>query len=218
MTSIVEICNLALSNIRGGSINSIDEKSLQAQQCKLKYPVVLDQLLRAVNWQFANKTVALAQLDIELPNWVYSYQHPADCLQINKLSLNVQTANRCTVRTYNWHDHHNSSHASILNCQIEYAITNVSGNRVIGANQPELRVDYRSRVTDPNLFDPEFIMALQHLLSAEIAISIIGVETGRQVRSDEYAIYKTYLNSAIASNLNEQYTEAGESEFVTVRM
>ena len=45
MTSVVDICNLALSNIRAGSINNIDEVSLQAQQCKLKYPFMRDRLL-----------------------------------------------------------------------------------------------------------------------------------------------------------------------------
>ena len=42
MASEVEICNLALSNIRAGSINSLTEGSLQAQICKLKYPILRD--------------------------------------------------------------------------------------------------------------------------------------------------------------------------------
>ena len=85
MTDEVEICNLGLSNIRGGSINNLDEGSIQAQVCKLKYPVMRDRLLKESPWGFNHKIKALSVLTTEVFNWAYAYQYPTDCLKINRL-------------------------------------------------------------------------------------------------------------------------------------
>ena len=82
MASDVEICNIALSNIRAGSINSLDENSLQAQQCKLKYALLRDRMLTEVPWTFNRKIRALSVLTTEIFNWAYAYQYPTDCLKI----------------------------------------------------------------------------------------------------------------------------------------
>ena len=88
---------------------------------------------------------------------------------------------------------------------------------VVVANEPELRVDYRARVDDPSLYPNQFIMALSHLLSAELAVPIIGAEQGRQIRADSLSVYESYIASAIAANSNEQYQPPDQSEFITVR-
>ena len=46
MASEIDICNLALGHIRAGTINSLDEGSVQAKQCKLKYPIMRDQITK----------------------------------------------------------------------------------------------------------------------------------------------------------------------------
>lgn len=104
-----------------------------------------------------------------------------------------------------------------LNQQVKYEILNVDENKVIAANESELRVDYRAKVTDPNLFDSQFVMTLSYLLAAELAIPIVGADQGRALRSDSLTIYQQYLEAAVASNLNEQYHEPIDSEFVTIR-
>jgi hypothetical protein len=89
--------------------------------------------------------------------------------------------------------------------------------KVIVSDAPDLRVDYRSKIEDPNLFTNEFRMTLSHLMASEIAVPIVGAEMGRQLRSDSFQIYTRYLNAAIASNSNERHTAVPESEFITVR-
>ena len=84
MASEIEICNLALSNIRAGSINSFTEGSLQAQQCNLKYSILRNRVLKE-SWGFNHKIRALSVLTTEVFNWVYAYQYPTDCLKINRL-------------------------------------------------------------------------------------------------------------------------------------
>lgn len=203
MASEVELCNMALSNIRAGSINSFNEASLQAQQCKLKYPFLRDMLLRDVPWNFAHKVDPLALLTDDLFNWAYAYQYPSDCLYINKLILSFETFGSA-----------GEIYTPDLDRQVKYEIQNVDGNRVIAANEPGLRVSYRKRVTDPNLFDTLFIQTFVQLLTSELAIPIVGAEVGRQFRSDAFKIYKSYLEEATATNGNEGYTEPTDSDFI----
>lgn len=216
MASEVEICNLALSDIRAGSINSLDESSLQAQQCKLKYPHLRDMLLRDVPWNFAHKTDALALLTDDLFNWVYSYQYPSDCLYINRLVLNYEQFGATGDGVYR-NRHIEDIYTPDLDRQIKYEIQNVNNNRVIAANETELRISYRTRVTDPNLFDTLFIQTFVKLLASELAIPVVGAEVGRQFRSDALQLYEAYLLEATASNGNEGYTEPVESDFITIR-
>lgn len=215
MTSEVEICNLALSHIRARSINSLTETSLEAQQCKLKYEPLRDFLLRDAPWNFAQRIEPLALTTKEVFNWVYVYQYPSSCLHVNRLILNYEefTANDGAYRARHIEDIYTPD----LGRQVKYRKMNVDGSLVIVANEPDLRIDYRSRVTNPNLFDPTFILALSHLLAAELAMAITGGDTGRKLRSDELQIYQSYIDAAVASDLNESYDESVDSEFITIR-
>lgn len=210
---------MALSNIRAKSINILTESSLQAQACKLKYPIVRDQMLNDMGWQFSHKIEPLALLVEEIFNWAYAYQYPSDCHQINRLvgayeelsgevdaSQLVSQLRDDQLRT-----------RDELRHQIPYEIFNVAGNLVIGSNEPDLRIDYRAEITDPNLFSPPFVLALSHLLASEIAIPIVGAETGRGLRSDSLQLYKQYFAGALSSDMNEQYHPPGDSEYVNIR-
>jgi hypothetical protein len=215
MTSEVEICNLALSNIRAGSINSLNEASLPAQTCKLKYNIIRDMLLTTMPWGFCHKIIALAVLETEVFSWSRAYQYPSDCLRINRLvGEQEQLLNSNDVSRFT-----DSQLFAINNFRkkVPYEIFNFSNNKIIAANEPNLRVDYIAAVTDPTLFPTTFVMAFSHLLASEIAIPIVGAENGRQLRSDSFAIYNQYLNSAMADDLNEQHADVAESEFINAR-
>jgi len=217
MSSEVEICNLALSNIRAGSINSLDEGSLQAQQCKLKYPIIRDMLLTEIPWGFNRSIKALAVVSTEIFNWAYTYTYPVDCLKIERLiGAQEELANADADVVSRLLD---SQLLPIkdLRTQIPYEVFNFSGVKLIGANQAELRIDYAMKITDPNMFTVNFILAFSHLLSSEIAIPIVGAETGRQLRSDALELYQVYLASAEANDINDQHHTPALSEFETVR-
>jgi hypothetical protein len=217
MASVVDICNLALSNVRAGSINSLTESSLQAQVCRLKYPVLRDQLLRDAPWQFARKLEALALTTEDLFNWSYAYQYPSDCVTIRRLILNhEQYAQGTQDRTTLYRDEIYQLQPD-PDSQIKYRVFNQDGNKLIAANEPDLRAEYTVGVEDPNLFDPLFIQALSHLLASEVAIPIVGAEKGRKFREDELQIYTAYLNSAIAVDSDEQYEAPPESDFIKIR-
>lgn len=217
MASEVEICNLALSNIRAGSINSLNESSLQAQVCKLKYPILRDRCLREIPWQFNHKIRALASVTTDIFNWAYAYSYPVDCLKIHRLvgSFEELPAGSSDVasrvldsRVIPLKD---------VRRQIPYEVFNFDDAKIIGSDQPELRIDFASKVTDPNLFSDDFVMALSHLLASEVAIPIVGAELGRALRKDSLELYRQYLASAMATDMNDQYFMPSESDFVTIR-
>lgn len=217
MTSEVEICNLALSNIRSGSINALDESSLQAQQCNLKYGLLRNRCLQDIPWSFNRRIEPLALTAHDVYNWAYGYQYPNECLKIHRLlGAHEQLSNTEAEVVSRLID---SQILPIRNVRrrVEHEVFNIDGDKIIAANESELRIEYSAKVTDPNLYSTDFILALSHLLAAEIAIPIVGAETGRQLRIDEMELYNSYLNSAIAIDANEDYVEPALSEFETIR-
>jgi len=91
--SEVEMCNLALSHVGLGElIQSLDDDTTPARQCKLLFtPTAIDLLIR-YNWSFAERKQYLALLDGVSPvDYTYAYTYPSDCLRFreiyNSLSL-----------------------------------------------------------------------------------------------------------------------------------
>ena len=83
MASVVDICNLALSELGEEFIIALTEASKSARLCSLFYEVERDNVLRAHPWNFAIKRVELAKLTIS-PSFDYdnSFQLPSDCLKV----------------------------------------------------------------------------------------------------------------------------------------
>lgn len=92
----VTICNLALSHL--GQTTGIEDfdadVTLAAQQCRLHYPFVVDELLRDFPWQFATKFGSLTPVSNQTipvtPEWLYSYRVPVDCVAVRRLIPAVQ--------------------------------------------------------------------------------------------------------------------------------
>jgi len=220
MSSEVEICNMALSKIRAGSINSLTENSIQAQQCKLWYPYCRKFLLEDSPWGFATKIAALAVLSGEdLFNWSYVYQYPSDCLYLNRLILNYEQhgdpADGIAVRSR----HLEEIYSPDLEQQIEYRVYNVEGDngKVIAANDADLRAEYRFNVTDPNKFSNSFVETLAAYLASKIAIPIVGAEMGRQFKKDALDEYMMLVSAATANDRNQEFQPQVESDFILIR-
>lgn len=221
MASKIDICNQALARIRSQPINSLTESSLQAQYCVLFYKSSLEFMLRDSPWSFAKKQIALAPVSDELFSWVYTYQYPSDCLNISRL---MSAANKLStsssgnaIRPDYYDDNPLNDYAS-RTLQIPFEVLNSSNNLVIGANEPDLWIEYNIYVDDPNKFDSQFINAFTWYLASEIAVPIIGGDTGRAARNDALKMYQLTLNSANSSNSNERYNgSARESDFILSR-
>lgn len=81
MPSRVDICNQAVGLIGAKPIQSVDEQSLEARECRRFYPQVIATMLEGPHdWSFANRRVALAALvtNPRSSEWLYAYGVPAD--------------------------------------------------------------------------------------------------------------------------------------------
>lgn len=86
MTSVVAVCNRALSKIGDELIiMSLDDSTKPARYCKALYADTRDFVLRSYPWRFALKRYILAPLK-EKPLFGYEFQFalPSDCLRVWK--------------------------------------------------------------------------------------------------------------------------------------
>jgi hypothetical protein len=219
MATEVEICNLALSHIRAQSINSLNESSFQAQQCKLKYPIARDFVLEDFKWGFATTIKPLAVLsDKTVFNWKFVYQYPTDCLRIDRCIPNIEYYAQDTSSVAPRDRFEYDDYMPDIDAPVDYKVMYLDGSKVIVSNEEDLRAEYRFKVENTALFPSSFVMSLSHLLAAELAVPIIGGDAGRAYRSDEMTLYGNYAASAASADSNQESTTMPESEFVTVRI
>ena len=201
MSSEVDICKLALAAIRAKSINSLNEATNEAQQCKLHYPTVRNRLLSSADLNFNSSVKALNPLSsTTIFNWRHVYSYPDDCLYISRLIPNIETNTVLTDVA-----------------DVEYEVMSEGNQRVIVSNYDELRIKYRKVVEDPNQFEINFEHALINMLASEIAMPIIGVERANEVNPGLLQKYEFYMNQALVNAANQFDQPSQESELITVR-
>ena len=142
MTSVVDICNLALSNRLGSSrITALTDSSKNAREVNLAYPQARDFVQRAHPWNCTIERASLAAMT-STPEHTYAnqYQHPSDAIRI----LDVDT-------TYDWVS---------------------EGRKILTDEAAPLKIRYQKRVEDPQQFDPMMIDAIVVRLAYMICESI----------------------------------------------
>lgn len=200
MTSVVGICNMALGNIGiTQTIENIDDNNERARVCKLYYEATRDQVIRAMSPNFAQAFVALAVVTGDPPpGWAYQYRYPADCLyalQITDVNGSRILALSCT----------NGAMTETVPQvpSIPYTVmSDPSGSgRIIATDQEDAVLWYVRRVTDPNSFDPEFVMALAWALAANIAIPM---KVNANVAQFAATQARSMLGEAATGTMSEQ--------------
>lgn len=91
ITSVIDICNMALDYCNTRNITAIDEKTKQSEKCNMWYDTVRKSLLLNLNASFSIKRAVLPEA-VNVPI-VYGYNKafslPADCLQVLNLDSPV---------------------------------------------------------------------------------------------------------------------------------
>lgn len=203
----VQIANLALSAIgTRSSIASFTEGSAEANAIALHYTPALEAVLQAARWNFARKQALLtllndATLNQPVPTpWVYEYAYPSDCTQGRYLMPSVQVASGAVVGT--------PAIPTALGPAVRWLIgidndSNGNAVQVILTNQPQATFVYTARVTNPNLFDGQFVEAFRYYLGARVCMQLNGS------KEQALAAFKQadmLCRAAAASNGNEGLT------------
>ena len=111
-------------------------------------------MLRAHPWGFAKAYESPAALTGTVPaNWDYMFTYLTDAVRIRGV-VDPQTDREDTIR-------------------FEVA-RNSAGNKVILTNAASPEFIYTKRITDPNDFDPEFIIAFSYMLASRLVMPLTG--------------------------------------------
>lgn len=82
-TTVVGICNVALSELRANLIASLGDDSKEANLCAANYDRLREEVLEVREWRFATRRLKLAR-SVDAPVFGYNHQFklPADCLRV----------------------------------------------------------------------------------------------------------------------------------------
>lgn len=181
--SDVDICNRALSTAQVTAlIESLDQaESVEAEQCRLWYARLRDELLRDRVWKFATRRAVLALVAGETrTDWTFVYALPSNCL---KARLLVQPGGRSpwVVQGQPWTYYQGATAFTgvpaatrTLPMDIE-ARVDADGNvigKVLLCDIEDAELVYTVRAENPQAFDPDFEAALELLLASKLALSL----------------------------------------------
>lgn len=200
MASKTQICNLAISHIGvGKEIANVDtDKGDEASACRRYYETCRDVALRDFPWPFATVVESLALIE-EDPNdeWAYSYRYPTDCILFRRILSGIRNDSRQT--------------------RVPFRIINDSSGRLIYCDAEDAVAEYTKKETNPDLYTPDFYLALSFLIAAHIAPRLTAGDPfklgDRAARMYEIQISRA---KAMAKN-EEQVEEDPESEFIRGR-
>ena len=187
MSSVVEICNLALSHLGdSATIATIDppEGSAQAEHCARFYPIARDSLLEMHPWNFATRRVSLAALDIDLWSWAYAYAAPTSCLKIVSILPN-ESGSDDETQPY----------------ETESA---EDGTLIIRTDVESATCRYIYKVTDSARFPPLFVDALARLLASYMSGPVVKGESGRKAGLEQLQAFRQIASQAMVSDANQR--------------
>lgn len=153
MANTLDICNLALSHVAAYPIQSLDERTKEARECKRLYSVARDAMLEAHDWGIARKQAALALLDEEVSGWDYVYAWPTDCIVPRKIYDPSEVAGSTPIK-------------------FEFRVNEDLNRRVIVTNEEDAELIYTAKITDANLFTSMMVDALGFRLASDLAIPL----------------------------------------------
>ena len=187
----VDICNMALAHLGQAPINATTDENERARRCAMFYNVALEKLLKCHPWRFADTTATLAQVtNNRIPKpYSYAYARPADALQIIKVFSD-------------------SKHRS------DYWEASDTMGRMLVTYEPVQYANYTRKVTDTNLFDAAFTLALSWELACQLAPALTKSSEDMQ-RAQQQALISLdaarYQNRAEGNNdLNIKSTYLAE--------
>lgn len=196
MADPVALGNAALSYCGTRSkIASLTEGSTESAAIQTHIDLARQQSLRAYDWNFARRTVALAPVSLPIPSgqtvaptsivarWRHEYAMPTDCLKVRRINDTVVPLN-----PVDWFE-------------LATDLDN-TGNpiNVLFTNDPAAVLIYTMDVRDPNRWDVSFVNAVEFLLAHKICFEL----TGKSDRAKElFQEWQDALWRAAAESANE---------------
>lgn len=163
MTADVDVVNLALRALGSARIISLTDGSKNANAANDVYALIRDQVLRTSNWNFATTRVKLTEVGTA-PAFGFDHQFafPSDWLRTVSVTDNDAGFGAAIVQEETF-----------------------GGQRVFLTDSDALYLKYVYRLTDPNLFPADFIIAFAIELAKRLSTSIAASNTIKADLTDE---------------------------------
>jgi hypothetical protein len=167
------------------TIASLTEDSNEARACSRWLAPIRDAALRAYNWEFAKKTVALALVTgaPETPGFLYTYGAPSDMIKARYIPVGNRAFSGFDI--------------SLVN-------PGTGTIKAIRTDRVGALLVYTARVTNPSLWDPMFTIALAQLLASAIAIDLSG---DTKVKTNCLQTGRAFMVEAQVADANESGPE-----------
>lgn len=186
MSSKTDICNLALDMLHEAPFTDVDsDDTANSRWFVRNYDVARDAEIRKHVWTFAKKRVAISA-DATAPafGWLKRYAKPADMLRLLQISYD------------------GSFEAPLIPHEIE-------GSWILTDQASTIYVRYVYKVTDPTIFDANFVEALAARLAMKGAHRFTGKQSMVQMVASMYAdaISEARLANAIEGTPERAYDD-----------
>lgn len=219
MTSIIDICNVALLEVGNRiPINTLEDNTAASNACAALYYPKISMVMRGANWEFARRQRTLTLFKAASINGVissdpppqpyaYSYIYPPDCLKARFIVPTIQTGVSGTPLT--------TGVSFAPGCQstitsIPFVVgTDTSDEQPIKTIMTQLKdaqlVYTQDLVNTPDMWDAMFETAA----TATLASYLINALARDQAQMNaQIAIARAALDSARAVNANESISSA----------
>jgi hypothetical protein len=184
VTTVTDICNAAISHCGTRSkISSLTEGSPEANACASHFNMARDATLAEADWNFARRTVSLAQITCSVQRWGYEYVLPSDYIRLRRLN---DTPLVMLPETFYEMAADVDSTGSYIN--------------VLFCNLSTVSAIYTAQVTDPNRWTAGFIDALTYSLAARVCFELTGKEDRVKALTQ---MWRSMMDDAAAQSANE---------------
>jgi hypothetical protein len=190
MTSVVSICNLALSNIGKANISTLTEASAEARACNQFYEQTRDAFLQSFPWSVAGKTAALAEVtNDKLGRWQRAYMLPTDCLKVRSIQPDPVAPQR--------------EQSQLERLAADYANGFEIEGETLYTNLAPCFLVYTYRMTDPTKLTPLMVDALAWNLAVPLAMPLTR---DPKIRADSKNIAQAASAEAAAADVPRSAT------------
>jgi hypothetical protein len=200
--SQVTISNLALADVREPSIQSMDEDSFQARECRRQYDQCLAELLEAHEWGFAVARAALAVVANDRSGeWAYAYALPVGIGTPRRLLPNFTAAGYYSVPPY-WNGIAGAVNPYIIDSGVIYSWI------------PDATIEYGRADVTPDEMPALFRRALGKSMAANLAKTLTDDDKLKERLQQEADLA---VQRAIADDRNRQPARESVDDVAAVR-
>lgn len=201
MSSIIQICNRALTKLGSNRITSLDDNVKGARTMSANYDAVRRAAIRAHRWSFAIVRTTLPAM-ADAPAWGYTkqYQLPPDNLRVDQVD-----------RYWVWFGNLFRGYTD----SFDFTPYAIESGRILTNLAAPLKVRYSRDITDPNLFDTTFDEYLACLLAREACEDL--TQSSTKFQQIEAQLKDAQMEAVRANAIERPPQPLAESEWIMAR-